>query len=211
MYKGPIVCCPPTYLQPGLPCILRNSVLCIGGRCAQESYRRARRELAEEHAEAVVLTPQNDNFRRSRLLRGHTLPPISFLADYNQLSMQQLESQCSLYLVQFSQKQVHHLLTNAMHLSDIAAHTVGFVIENQHLIRKDPASGPSIPQKALLLGWERDRTAVARMIGVVTLLSILAGILVGVLLHDASLGIAASSGLAAVLSCVEIFFFWQFR
>jgi hypothetical protein len=114
-------------------------------------------------------------------------------------------------LVQFRQKQVHHLLTSAMHLQDTAAGTGGFVIENQHLIRNDPTSGPLIPQNALLLGWERDRTAVARMIGVVTLLSVLAGILVGVLLHDASLGIAASSGLAAVLSCVEILVIWQLR
>jgi hypothetical protein len=45
---------------------------------------------------------------------------------------------------------------------------------------------------------------VAHMIGVATLLSVLTGVLVWVLVHDASLGIAASSGLAAVLSCVEV-------
>jgi hypothetical protein len=42
------------------------------------------------------------------------------------------------------------------------------------------------------------------MISVATLLSVLTGVLVGVLVHDASLGIAASNGLAAVLSCVEV-------
>lgn len=98
-----------------------------------------------------------------------------------------------------------------MHLPDLVAHAVGFVLDNQHLVRNDPAFELSTLQKALLLGWERDTTAVAYMIGVVALLSVLTGVLVGVLVHDASLGIAASSGLAAVLSCVEVLVIWQFR
>ena len=49
------------------------------------------------------------------------------------------------------------------------------------------------------------------MIGLVTLLSVVAGVLTGFLAHDASLGIAASGGLAAVLSCVEVLLMWQFR
>ena len=42
------------------------------------------------------------------------------------------------------------------------------------------------------------------MIGLVTLISVVAGALTGFLAHDASLGIAASGGLATVLSCVEV-------
>ena len=125
--------------------------------------------------------------------------------------MSQLEAQRSPYLVRFSQKQPHDFLTKAMHLPDMVGHAVGFVLDNQHLVRNDPVFEPSTPQKALLLGWERDTKAVAYMIGVVTLLSVLAGVLVGVLVHNASLGIAASSGLAAVLSCVEVLVIWQFR
>jgi hypothetical protein len=49
------------------------------------------------------------------------------------------------------------------------------------------------------------------MIGFVMLLSVVAGVLTGFLAHDASLGIAASGGLAAVLSCVEALLIWQFR
>jgi len=135
---------------------------------------------------------------------------LSRCADYSQLSISQLEAQRPPYLVRFSQKQPHDLLTKAMHLPDMA-HAVGFALDNQHLVRNDPAFEPSTPQKALLLGWERDTKAVAHMIGVVTLLSVLVGVLVGVLVHDASLGIAASSGLAAVLSCVEVLVIWQFR
>jgi hypothetical protein len=44
----------------------------------------------------------------------------------------------------------------------------------------------------------------AHMIGVATLLSVLTGVLLGVLVHDASLGIAASGGLAAVLSYMKV-------
>jgi hypothetical protein len=125
--------------------------------------------------------------------------------------MSQLEAQRSPYLVRFSQKQPHDFLTKAIHLPDMVAHAVGFVLDNQHLLRNDPAFESSAPQKALLLGWERDTKAVAHMIGVVTLLSVLTGVLVGVLVHDASLGIAASSGLAAFLSCAEVLVVWQFR
>ena len=93
----------------------------------------------------------------------------------------------------------------------MVAYAVGFVLDNQHLVRNNPAFELSTPQRALLLGWERDTKAVAYMVGVVTLFSVLTGVLVGVLVHDASLGIAASSGLAAFLSCVEVLVIWQFR
>jgi hypothetical protein len=49
------------------------------------------------------------------------------------------------------------------------------------------------------------------MIGFVTLLSVVAGVLTGFLAHDASLGIAASGGSVAVLSCVEVLLISQFR
>jgi hypothetical protein len=61
------------------------------------------------------------------------------------------------------------------------------------------------------VGWETDRAAVVYMISFVMLLSVVAGVLTGFLAHDASLGIAASGGLAAVLSCVEVLLIWQFR
>jgi hypothetical protein len=82
---------------------------------------------------------------------------------------------------------------------------------NKYLVRNDSPAEPEAPQKALLLGWERDKTAVVFMIGGITLLSVLAGVLVGLLVHDASLGIGATSGLAAVLSCVEVLVIWQSR
>ena len=56
-----------------------------------------------------------------------------------------------------------------------------------------------------------DRAALGYLIGFITLLSVMAGVLIGFLAHDASLGIAASGGLAAVLSCVEVLLIWQFR
>lgn len=142
---------------------------------------------------------------------GTPLPPMSFLTDYSQLSISQLEAQRSPYLVRFSQKQATDFPAKAIHSPEVVAYTVSFVSKNQHLVRIDPTSEPSTQQKALLLGWERDMRALARMIGVVALLSVLAGVLVGVLVHDASLGIAASSGLAAVLSCLQVLAIWQFR
>jgi hypothetical protein len=126
------------------------------------------------------------------------------------LSLSQLETQSSPYLVRFTHKQPHDILNKTMHLPEMMADTPGFVLDNQHLLRKDPVSGPLV-QQALLLGWERKSTALALMIGVVALLSVLAGVVVGVVVHSASLGIAACSGLAAVLSCVEVLVIWQLR
>ena len=56
------------------------------------------------------------------------------------------------------------------------------------------------------MGWEIDRAAIIYMVGFVILLSVVVGVLTGFFAQDASLGIAASSRLAAVLSCVEAFF-----
>lgn len=161
----------------------------------------------------MVLTPQNDNLGGRRPFRGHTRFRLclSRYADYSQLSVSQLETQSPPYLIRFSQKQPHDFLTKVMHLPEVMNHTHGFLFDNPHLVRNDPVPEPSKPQKALLLGWERDTTAVAHMIGVVALLSVLAGVIVGVLLHNASLGIAASSGLATILSCVEVLVIWQLR
>jgi hypothetical protein len=61
------------------------------------------------------------------------------------------------------------------------------------------------------VGWETDRAALVYMICFVTLLSVVAGVLTGFLAHNASLGLAASGGLAAVLSCVEVLLMWQLR
>ena len=98
-----------------------------------------------------------------------------------------------------------------MHLPEMINNTHGFLVDNSHLIRNGPVPGPSTPQKALLLGWERDTTAVARMIAVLALLSAPVGVVVGIVLHNAILGIAASSGLATILSCVEVLVIWQLR
>lgn len=132
-------------------------------------------------------------------------------ADGNQLSISQLETLSPPCLVRYSQKKSLGLLTKAIRLPEKMAFTLGFLSEHQHLVRSDPTSRPSTPQKAILLGWERDTAAVAYMIGIVTLFSVLAGVLVGVLAHNASLGIDASSGSAAVLSCVQALVIWQFR
>jgi hypothetical protein len=161
----------------------------------------------------VVFTPENGNLGGRRPSRGHIRfrPCLSWYADHSQLSVSQLETQCQPYLVRFSQKQPHDLLTKAMHHPGMMDHTHGFLFDNPHLVRNDPAPGPSTTQKALLVGWERDTTGVALMIGLVALLSVLAGVVVGVLLHNASLGIAASSGLATILSCVDVLVIWQFQ
>jgi hypothetical protein len=86
-----------------------------------------------------------------------------------------------------------------------------FVSTHKQYIRRQGRSITSAPQRALVVGWETDTAALVYMIGFVTLLSVVAGVLTGFLAHDASLGIAVSGGLAAVLSCVEVLLIRRFR
>jgi hypothetical protein len=125
--------------------------------------------------------------------------------------MSQLEAQRPPYLVRFSERKPHELLTQAMENPQSMAHCHGFLSGSQHLGRIDPASAPSTSQKSLLLGWERSKAAVVYMIAIVVIISVLAGVVSGILAQDASLGFASSSCVAAVLSCVEVIIIWQLR
>jgi hypothetical protein len=127
------------------------------------------------------------------------------------VSPSQLEAQRPPYLVHIKNIQPNELLTQALRHPEVLAASTDFVSTNKQYTRRQDRSISSAPQRALLVGWETDRAALVYMIGFVTLLSVMAGVLTGFLAHDASLGIAASGGLAAVLSCVEVLLMWQFR
>jgi hypothetical protein len=127
------------------------------------------------------------------------------------VSPSQLEAQRPPYLVHIKNTQPNELLTQALRHPEVLAASTDFVSAHQRYIRRQDRSVTSTPQRALVVGWETDRAALVYMIGLVTLLSVVAGVLTGFLAHNASLGIAASGGLAAVLSCVEVLLMWQFR
>ena len=126
------------------------------------------------------------------------------------MSPSQLEAQRPPYLVHINNVQPNELLTQALRHPEILAASTDFVSIHQKYTRRQDRSITSVPQRALVVGWETDRAAVVYMISFVMLLSVVAGVLTGFLAHDASLGIAASGGLAAVLSCVEVLLIWQF-
>jgi hypothetical protein len=127
------------------------------------------------------------------------------------VSPSQLEAQRPPYLVRINNVQPNELLTQALRHPKVLAASADFVSTHKQYTRRQDWSIISAPQRALVVGWETDRTALVYMICFVTLLSVVAGVLTGFLAHDASLGIAASGGLAAVLSCVEVLLIWQFR
>jgi hypothetical protein len=118
------------------------------------------------------------------------------------VSPSDVEAQRPPYLVHINNFQPNELLTQALRHPEILAASTDFVTTHKQYARRQDRSITSAPQRALVVGWETDRAA---------LVSVVAGVLVGFLAHDASLGIAASGGLAAVLSCVEVLLVWQFR
>lgn len=127
------------------------------------------------------------------------------------MSPSQLEAQRPPYLVHIKNAQPNELLTQALRHPEVLAASIDFASTHKQYAWRQDRSIASASQRALVVGWETDRAALVCMIGFVTLLSVLAGVLTGFLVHDASLGIAVSSGLAAVLSCVEVLLVWQFR
>lgn len=127
------------------------------------------------------------------------------------MSPSQLEAQHPPYLVHVNNVQPNGLLTQALRHPEVLAASTDFVSTHKQYTRRQDRSIASASQRALVVGWETDRAALVCMICFITLLSVLAGVLTGFLAHDASLGIAVSGGLAAVLSCVEVLLIWQFR
>jgi hypothetical protein len=127
------------------------------------------------------------------------------------VSPSQLEAQRPPYLVYINNVQPNELLTRALRHPEVLAASTDFVSTHKQYTRRQDRRIASAPQRALVVGWETDRAALVCMIGFVTLLSVVAGVLTGFLAHDASLGIAASGGSVAVLSCVEVLLISQFR
>jgi hypothetical protein len=127
------------------------------------------------------------------------------------VSPSQLEALRPPYLVHISNVQPNELLTQALRHPEVLAASTDFVSTHKQYTRRQDRNITSTTQRALVVGWETDTAALVYMIGFVTLLSVVAGVLTGFLAHDASLGIAVSGGLAAVLSCVEILLIRQFR
>jgi predicted lysophospholipase L1 biosynthesis ABC-type transport system permease subunit len=66
-------------------------------------------------------------------------------------------------------------------------------------------------QQALRRYWKLNTSALMYIVIAVTLLSVLVGVLVGVFAHNASLGIAATSGFAAILSSIAGILVLRFR
>ena len=127
------------------------------------------------------------------------------------MSPSQLEALRPPYLVHINNVQPNELLTQALRHPEVLAASTDFVSTHKQYTRRQDRNITSTTQRALVVGWETDTAALVYMIGFVTLLSVVAGVLTGFLAHDASLGIAVSGGLAAVLSCVEILLIRQFR
>jgi membrane-anchored glycerophosphoryl diester phosphodiesterase (GDPDase) len=71
--------------------------------------------------------------------------------------------------------------------------------------------GTSPVQQALRRCWKLNTSALMYIVIAVTLLSVLVGVLVGVFAHNASLGIAATSGFAAILSSIAGVLVLRFR
>ena len=107
------------------------------------------------------------------------------------------------------------LLTEAFHRPTILASARDFVSSNRHFASRASSTNMmmdlDVPTRTLVVGWTTRREYIIYLSAVVILLSVAAGVLIGFLTHSGSLGVAVSSGLGTVLSCVEVLVCWHFR
>ena len=70
-------------------------------------------------------------------------------------------------------------------------------------------SDPQAEAKVLVIGWARERSLLVWPIFLFSILSLAIGVLVGELAHSAALGVAVTSGVAGILSGIEVLMVWQ--
>jgi hypothetical protein len=114
-------------------------------------------------------------------------------------------------LVAISNVQLNEYLTHLLFHPHVLASGTDFIRSHDRFKQVEAGPQTSQTQHALMVGWKPDTSALIYFIISVSFLSILAGILVGVLAHNAALGITASASCAALLSCIEGILLWNFR
>jgi len=89
--------------------------------------------------------------------------------------------------------------------------TTNSLDSNVYLTSLATTDNTSPVQQTLRQCWKLNISALMYVVIAVTLLSVLVGILVGVFTHNASLGIATTSGFAAILSSIAGILLLRFR
>jgi hypothetical protein len=101
------------------------------------------------------------------------------------------------------------LLTEAFHIPVTLASRGDFVAANHRFSYSTLVDSPFAAPRALVIGWKTTKNYLIWLILVLCLLSLAAGIFVGMLCHNAGLGVAVTSGVAAVLSAFEVLMLLQ--
>jgi len=130
-------------------------------------------------------------------------------ASVRPISFSDVEAHHSRIQVGVEHIELSSILTEAFHYPAILTSSRDFVTSHQRYALST-GTNANDPICVLLVGWTTRKEYFAYFIAAVILFSVAAGICVGVLLHNVGLGVAVSSGLATVLSCVEGLVFWQF-
>lgn len=102
------------------------------------------------------------------------------------------------------------VLSEAFRRPETLAETGNFVTNYQRFAVR-PNTSPDAEPRALIVGWQTRAEFVAYFVMTIVLLSAGTGVSMGFLAHEASIGLAVSSGLATLLSCIEVLIFWLFR
>lgn len=128
-----------------------------------------------------------------------------------QVSRSDLETQSGPILVNLSGMELDPLLTEAFHDPSILASTHDVISSNNRLVISNPTSDPLAQTRGLVIGWVTTKSYLIWLILLFSVISLAIGVLVGVLIRDAELGVAVSGGAATILSCWEVFVVWHFK
>jgi hypothetical protein len=96
------------------------------------------------------------------------------------------------------------LLTQGFYDPSTMALWMDFGFTNRLFAHSALISNPFSAPLALVIGWTTTKSFVIWLILLLCSISLAAGVVVGKLCHNAGLGLAVTSGVAAILSIVEI-------
>ena len=86
-----------------------------------------------------------------------------------------------------------------------------FVAANTWFAISTRVADPRLLPKAIVIIWKKTSNHLIWCFLLLSVLSLAIGVLVGKLAHSADLGVAVTSGVAAILSCVEVLMVMQFN
>lgn len=111
-------------------------------------------------------------------------------------------------MIDVIRRRPHPVYTQSLAQPEILANARDFPIVNNSMLARFEVETVDSVRECLLVTCELDKRILCRLLIAAAFLSLLIALFIGLLVHQADLGIAISNLFATVLSCVEVVLVW---